>query len=294
MTNQTLKRRAGRVPFDVRAALLRDTERVLALLAAEPALNDESIHRIRQVLKRARAALRLLRDAVSEEAYAEENARLRDAARPLAPARDAAVMLGVLEEMIAGRKMRRYRPDLGRLRAELRRAHARSVAAVRAEVSIARIRALLEQSRERTAHWRLPRDPEPVYRSGIRRIYRRGRRTLKTALAQGSAEALHEWRKHVKYLALAMALVAPAKSRAAKAGKTADELARRAGDDHDLAMLASELRRVSADRALIAKLGQRRRRLQKRALKLGGRLYKQAPRRFAAMLKDIKADRSTA
>ena len=250
-----------------------------ALLAKQP-LSDQAVHAVRQALKRARAALRLLHDAVPDAAYARENASLRDAAHPLASPRDSCVMLELVEEMIAERKMRRYRPALLRLRAQLRQSHARRMNAARADRSVARARRLLEQTLARTAHWRLPRDARSVYVAGLRRIYERGRSELETARSRPTANALHEWRKQVKYLGVAMALLGGSKPSAAKAYRLAVQVGKQLGDDHDLAGLAAALRRAHADRDLIAKLEQRRHKLQKRALKRGRRLYHAAPERF--------------
>jgi hypothetical protein len=265
-------------------------EHALAPVSAKRALDDASIHSLRQALKRARAALRLLRDAVTDGAYKRENGALRDAARPLAAARDAAVLLGLVEELMAARKLRSYRTLLARLRVRLRERHARGVAQARTPRTTRRIRALLEHSLQRTAQWRLPRDPRPVYQGGMRRIYAKGRRDLRSALAHGSAAALHEWRKQAKYLANALGLLAAEHTKAARA---ADEIARRLGDDHDLAVLGAALGRSAAGRAVKARLEQKRRKLQKRAIKLARRLYRPTPEHFIAALPAIKPEGST-
>ena len=276
-----MKRRADRrrPGIDVRGALRADIELALGLLDKAP-LDDESVHTLRQALKRARAALRLLRDSVSEAAYTTENARLRDAARPLASVRDATVMLKLVEELLRDGKLPRYRPVLLQLRKRLANAHARGAARARDERTVTKMQRLLEQALERTAHWRLPRDAPAVYASGLRRIYRKGRRELHIALAQGEPKSLHECRKQVKYLSAAAALVAPAAWHGAKARKVADEIARELGDDHDLALLASVLRRTTAERALASKLERKRGRLRKRAIRRARRLYKHPPARF--------------
>lgn len=265
----------------VHGALQREIGSALDLLASRRPLDDVSVHVFRQGLKRARAALRLLRDAVSDAAYARENASLRDAARPFAPARDACVMLALVDDMLRAGKMRQYRPALSRLREQLRKSHARRMAAARADRSIARARRLLEQSLRRAAHWRLPRDARSVYLGGLRRIYERGQRQLEAARAGGSASTLHEWRKQVKYLTAAVTLLAARKPEQARSYRLAVDVAKQLGDDHDLATLAAALRRIRAAPGLIAKLEQRRRKLQKRALKHGRRVYELPPERFA-------------
>ncbi len=268
---------------DARTALRGEVERALGLLSAKRPLDDDSIHAVRQALKRARAALRLLRDAVTDADHRRENRALRDAARPFAPARDLAVMLELVDVLATARKLRRYRPLLARLRARLREAHGASIAKVRASSVTRPARALLEQSLQRTAHWRLPRDPRPVYRTGLQRIYARGRRDLEVALARDTAAALHEWRKQAKYLGAALALVARDRTKA----KAANEIARRLGDDRDLAMLCAGLGRSGEGRELKARLAEKRHKLRKRAVKLARHLYKPSPERFATGLPAI-------
>jgi hypothetical protein len=59
--------------------------------------SDRGIHDIRKRLRHCRALLRLLRQSLGKDAYQRENARLRDAARPLMLVRDAAVLVRALE-----------------------------------------------------------------------------------------------------------------------------------------------------------------------------------------------------
>jgi hypothetical protein len=265
---------------NVRAALRADLERALALLS-EP-LSDESIHAVRQASKRARAALRLLRETLTEASFARENAALRDAARLLAPARDAKVMLDCVEELLDDKSLERHRAVLLRLRGRLQRTYARRLAAAGSETTRRRLRHLVAGSLKRTARWGRPRDAAAAYFAGLRRVYERGRRELEVALAGGDASALHEWRKQVKYFGTALALLGM--SAHLKARHAADEIARRLGEDHDLSVMAAALRRLHAHPTLLAKLQKRRDKLQKRAVKLARRLYKHPPERFAARL----------
>src|SRR5436190_3926399 len=62
----------------------------------EPRVSDSGIHEARKALKKARAALRLLRPRLEPAAYRAENALLRDAGRALAPLREARSMLDAL------------------------------------------------------------------------------------------------------------------------------------------------------------------------------------------------------
>ena len=72
-----------------------------ALKSLEPRKSDDrSVHEARKDLKRARAMLRLLREALGEATYKRENAAIRDAARPLSEVRDGRVLLDALSSLI--------------------------------------------------------------------------------------------------------------------------------------------------------------------------------------------------
>jgi CHAD domain-containing protein len=58
---------------------------------------DRSVHAARKEMKRARAALRLMRASLGDAAYRRMNGQVRDAARPLTPIRDASVLIRSLE-----------------------------------------------------------------------------------------------------------------------------------------------------------------------------------------------------
>src|SRR5215470_11897599 len=62
--------------------------------------SDRSVHSARKELKKARATLRLLRDALGRSTYKKENAALRDAARPLSEVRDGRVLLDALNSLV--------------------------------------------------------------------------------------------------------------------------------------------------------------------------------------------------
>jgi len=251
-------RKAGPGLIDARGAVRRHIAASVEILQGRNPLAAESVHRMRKELKRARAGLRLLRDAVGKTAYAHENARLRDAARPLAPLRDADVLAATFGRRIDAKGIRAQR-------AALRDALRKSL--------VQEIQASIAETGERVSRWRLPLDPWPVLRSGLERIYRKGREALALAQARGTDRSLHEVRKQVKYLGAALEIL-----HFKKFNKRTDGIAEALGDDHDLAMLRRRL--GHADRELIAWANRRRRKLQKKALKEAGRLYRTKPRDF--------------
>jgi CHAD domain-containing protein len=246
-----------------------------AELEGQP-LSDESVHAARKALKKARAALRLLRPGLGEALFRAENRALRDAGRCLSPLRDTKSQLDALAELRRRHpgKLRRVRLDAldDGLRAD------RMAARGKLELQLQSCLARLEPAgRADFAHV----DPSAM-KEGLRRVYRKGRKAFRRAGKRRTAEALHEWRKQVKYLHDALAaLDGDARGKAAKIAKRADKLADRLGDDHDLAVLSQRRRAPKKLRKLIAG---RRKKLQKRALRLGEKLYGRKPKRLAASL----------
>ena len=262
----------------MRDVLAREIEQALLLARADGPLTDEKVHDLRRYLKRSRAALRLLRDAVTKDAYASVNALLRDAARVLAPARDTKVLLERLEEVAAAAKGNRR--SLLQLRRDLREKRERDLRKL-ASAAPAKVAASLEAAAQRAARWRVPHDLSLIVASGLRRIYRKGRKAVRAARETRSDAALHEARKQVKYLESALSMLEPMKPRRLhKLGGAADTVATRLGDDHDMAVLAGLLRRNSGGEDALAEVARLRRKWQKKALKRAQRLYKRKAKAF--------------
>jgi CHAD domain-containing protein len=249
----------------------------------QPRLSDQSVHEARRSLKKARAALRLLRPGLEPAAYRAENALLRDAGRSLAVLRDPKVLLDVLAALkqrdTAARHATALRRVTGALQSEEKRL-ARDGAVV--EAALATCVRLLEQSLARAERPDFLEIGGKPLAKGLRRIYRKGRKALAQAHASRTPEALHEWRKQSKYLLNAMAMLpGKPKGRLKKTVRRAQELADRLGDVHDLDLLATRARGHAKDRrSLQALIGKRRAKLEKEALAVGRKLYKRKAKRF--------------
>jgi CHAD domain-containing protein len=247
-------------------------DRALAAALGRRPLGREAVHEIRRELRRARAGLRLVRDAVGRRAYAEENRTLRDAARPLSAARDADVMLQTIDRLLE----RDLPPEeslwLRRLRAAARREQGQCRRALRGAL-VEGVVGGIRQARAQVGNWRLPHDPAQPVAAGLERIYRQGRRHLRDAEERPTDRALHELRKQVKFLAAALRLL-PALGMAPDeaAATRADTVTRLLGEDHDLVLLRRRF--GGASRGLVARVARRRRKLQKKALKEARRLYR--------------------
>ena len=269
----------------VQAVLLDEIAGALQALWERRRPGDDAIHRARKELKRARTALRLLREAVGDEAYKRENAELRDAARPLGDARDATVALGLVRELLEHEKKPARRARLVELRRALHEERLRARDTLLRGSKLAGIERLLLEAGQRAEYWRVPRNAAPALRAGLERVYRKGRKALKRARSERSTASLHESRKQVKYLQQALAIVADSKShRLKKLTKRAQAVAARLGDDHDLAALCARLAalpvRSKAQGKLIARVEVRRAKLQKSAFKRARRLYSKKPAAF--------------
>ena len=255
---------------------------------------DARVHAARKALKRARAALRLMRPALATEVYTRENRALRDAGRCLSPLRDARSLV----EAAALLDRPRLRTAAGAAAmSELRQMLEQRLVETRSVFAKPAVRRqcvqLVEACRQRM--FRDPPDCADASKllAGLRRIYRKGRRSLARASGERTAEALHEWRKQTKYLqaagsALSDAGVHPLK----RLVQSCADIAKRLGDDHDLVELRHEIEsalpaKTGAD-AVLSRVDARRLRLQRDALERGARTFRKKPGKFVG---DLSASR---
>ena len=251
---------------------------------------DGAVHETRKAFKRLRALARVSRDALGDEAYRRENTIFRDAGRRLSGTRDAAVLVQTLDGVVA-----RYREELdddaftGLRDALASEAEAASRSLSDDRIAVDAVQGTLEAARRRVGGWPLPDDGGlAMLEPGFERIYRRGRRALKTARRDPDTETLHELRKRAKDLWHAAQVLRPAAPKAMKKlARRAHALSDLVGDDHDLAVLRAAARERHAtlapgELALLERLIARRRaRLQRRALAQARRVYARKPAELA-------------
>jgi CHAD domain-containing protein len=275
---------------DPATALLRSSlAKALSCLGTTGKI-DARVHAARKALKRARAALRLMRPSLQPAMYERENRALRDAGRCLSPLRDAKSLVIACE--LLGKSHSKAAAGAATISALRRRLEQRldAARAVFAEPTARRrCAALVKASRQRMLRHAPRRADAPKLLAGLRRIYRSGRRSFACALAERTPQALHEWRKQTKYLhtaagALCDAGVQPLK----RVVQRCADIAERLGDDHDLSALRQEIERAFPDKpgagAILSRLEGRRRKLQRVALDRGALTFQKKPRRFIADL----------
>lgn len=268
----------------VRDELLRHVEAaVKALRTRNP--SDKQIHRARKQLKRARANLRLLRDAIGKAVYTRENVVLRDAARPLSGVRDAAVLRATADTMINAARRGPRRRLLLKVRQALEQARREARAELRVMKPTRESVACLIAAAARMRKWRIYQSDRASVRSGLQRIYRRGRESLAIACVDPTIENLHEWRKQVKYLGHSMEAWQSHNTNGMKSlVKRADKVADLLGTDHDLAVFEERLEKLDSPHpirpTITRNIAERRCDLRNNALRKGRRLFKVKPRSF--------------
>jgi CHAD domain-containing protein len=268
---------------------------VLRALDKRPPIPDECVHSARKAIKKARAALRLLREGMDESIYTNENLALRDAGRCLSPLRNAKSLIEAFNALrvrhAAELQQAGYDSLVRHLRAE-RLAKRRDL--FQAPDKLQACLHSLRACRARVSQWQ-PSSLDPAtVAAGLRRIHRAGRKAFAGAREAETPEALHEWRKQVKYLSNALdVLDVSGSSYLAKTEKRTGKLADRLGDDHDLAELAryvagdAETAIDARSKEVLATLIERRRvNLKKRAYALGAEIYDEKPAHFAARFEE--------
>lgn len=259
--------------------------------ALDPDLGwDERIHEVRKRCKRLRGLLHLVREALGNH-HRRENAFYRSAAASLSGARDARVMVATFDEVIRDSDevadTARFDPLRGRLEFQQESSGADGPAGLLEDFA-----RRLDEGRARVPRWsRKVTSLEPVL-EGFARNYRLGRRMMREVTVKASADAFHDWRKHTKRLAYHLELLEGFWRPVLRAHRReAKRLGDLLGTEHDLSVLESFVRgRRSEDldpkmlRGLGSELGKRRRRLQRRAVRLGARVYVEKPREILSRL----------
>jgi CHAD domain-containing protein len=252
------------------------------------------VHETRKALKRAGALVRLQRDSLGRKRYERESAALREAARQLAGARDAEVMVEALERLMRSHPKRLSNSPgvhelLSRLTAERARVGGETTYGAHTR---ARVAQELRAVRGRLARWEPRSGDRKVARRGLRRLYRQGAQRGRRARKAQTSVALHQWRKRAKDLRYVMEMLhgedKKQRKRLRRIARRADRLGETLGEEHDLALLAEQVRlhrdcfkgEKATRKALERAIGRRRRDLRAEAWRVGGRLYRRKPGRF--------------
>jgi CHAD domain-containing protein len=249
-----------------------------------------AIHGARKDLKKLRGALRLMRGELGRKTFKAENRRYREAGRLLSGSRDAEVKLETLRGLRHGsddlpeETTRRWERLLEAERDELATAVSEE-----SEGQIAQAIDAIEAGRDAIVGRPLRTDSWALMQPGLVDGYRAGRQAMKTALAEPSAENLHQWRRRAKDLWYQLRIIRDAWPEVL--GKTVDQahkLTEALGDHHDLALLAADLDardNLRARHAFEVAIEKRQEELLDAALDIGRRLYAEKPKAFGRRIR---------
>jgi len=263
-------RRIARGQIDATCLVLQGSE--------EP---HKAIHEARKALKKIRAILRLVAPEFGRKQFRAERLPFQDAARLLAPLRDADVRVASLDALIQRGKLEPG--DFSKVRGELEAAAARLARGAarpkRRSVEILRL------ARGRVRRWPLGDLEWKNLVKEIRRVYRKGKTCLELYQREQTPETFHAWRKRVKelwyHLRIVRALLPEA---VAKQIALFGEIGEIAGNARDLVMLRETLsvRKTDVETALlIGEIDVRLPELQQAATERGVQLYAEKPGVFA-------------
>jgi CHAD domain-containing protein len=256
-------------------AQIRRVERQLTA----PADIDVCVHQSRRTLKRLRSLLAIARPAFAAADWRADDSRIREIGRLLSGARDVKVMLETLERLgtpgtdeATGRGLAALRTAIG----QQRLTESGAGPAIPPDALI-----LLGEARRRAkTYGRLDVRIELVT-AGLARTYRRGRTAMQRARETGEGEAFHDWRRHVQRHWRHMLLLEEAWPEEVTArARTARDLARILGEDHDIHVLATALEGPLGEAAgkravafLRRRAAERQEALRRHAAPLGLRLF---------------------
>jgi len=270
--------------------LMKSLTAALRCIDQQSSISDDCAHEARKQLKRARAALRLLRPGLGDEIYRRENQALRDVSRVVSPLRDARAKLDILDTLRARHSRTLAAEELALLSMTLLKrlgqAHSRLQSGSRPVRKAIR---MLRASQRRLRNLLRQEAPSRDLKKGMRKIYRRAQRTFEAAKAHPTPDSLHAWRRKTKYLDNAVGLLdVPKRSRLAMAQKRARCLGDWLGEEHDLVVLSEAIERdagttsPSVQRDLKAAIHNRFVKLCAKSLRLGAKTYARRPRKVVA------------
>jgi CHAD domain-containing protein len=241
------------------------------------------VHETRKHLKKARAALALVRGEVKRKAWKRADHCLAQVAKMISDVRDAEVRLETVRQLrgfLRGKK-RSFQETEELLAFELD-----SFLAAFSEwpqEAEARLSETLEQMRD----WPWEKVGCKRVRRNVQRTYKRGRRVLDAAIEKMTTKNLHAFRKCAKELSYQIRVLRPlAPAIFEELNDELKTISECLGQLHDLAFVTERLwsfgpGNKQGDRILSALIAVRTDELRATAIALGERFYAERPRLFA-------------
>ena len=282
------------VPENVQRIVIEELEFAADQLGNSNHKRDEAIHEARKSVKKIRGVLRLMRPELGP-VYAQETKRLREIGHRLSDIRDAAARLEIFNGIIERHKGELQKNALRGIRRGLEQAKKEAEESPETEKVLRNATAAFRSAARRVKTWPLKKDGFAAIAPGLELTYRTGKRALKLARRNGTAENLHYFRRrakdhwyHVRLLESVWTEVMQAHEASIK------DLEQWLGDDHNLVVLREQLEnepdRYGGEeeiRTFVSLADQRQKELREEAISVGLRVYEQKPKQFVADLSKL-------
>jgi CHAD domain-containing protein len=274
----------------------RQIENAICASKAKQNGKGSPVHETRKHLKKARAALRLVRGEVERDLWKKEDCCLGEVAQLISQVRDAEVRLQTVRQLheFARGRTKGFR-------------HTEEFLALELDSFLAAFSEWPSEAEERLGRTldRIRKWPWGAVRSrrlqrNVQRTYKQGRDILSDVTRKPSIRKLHSFRKRAKELWYQLRLLRPLAPDVFEELK--DELkmiGECLGQVHDLAFVAQRLSSIGpatreGDRVLHLLIEARQRELERTAIALGQRFYAERPRQFARRISRYFSEWETA
>ncbi len=220
----------------------KQIERAIAVASGEKKTDGAPVHKMRKHLKKARAALRLVKKEIGTGLFREQDHCLRDVGRLTSEIRDAEVRLQTVRDLQGISERPNRRGAYPKLEAMLVMEFENFMAAF-AEWQTQAI-PMLERVRKNVDCWPLDQFDCKQLRRAVQRTYKNARKALACAQSSPTSENFHEFRTRAKRLWYELRMLRPINPVVLK--NLADDLnalVSLLGRAHDLSFLGDRLRR---------------------------------------------------
>ena len=268
----------------LRAELLRVVDALIdsATDSMGQMATQESLHQLRTTIKRLRALLRLIRPAIPE-LFDRENARLKAAARRLGFTRDTDVGRETLQTLPVSDST-----EKAAVAAALAGFNSSHPPSQDLDQSIAGVRMDLQLTRRNLHRWKFRGNERELVETGLRAVYRQGRKRMHIACKQGQDEAFHRWRIRAKNLYYELQFLESVwPNRLHRMISHLAQLQEELGLDHDISVLRSRLQKnpdafggTEAIKRVLRCLDNESRKHRCVSIPLGRKIWAEKPRRF--------------
>jgi CHAD domain-containing protein len=274
---------------NLRRICRKQIEAAIAITIGEKKTHDSPVHEVRKHVKKARAALRLVRKEIGRGLFREHDRCLRNVARLTSEIRDAEVRLQTVRQF-QGISQHRGRGGYAQLEGMFVLELENFMAAF-AEWQTQAL-PMLEEARANIDYWPLDQFSCKQLRRAVQRTYKGARKALKSAEATPTTENFHHFRTKAKRLWYELRILRPINPVVLR--NLSDDLrslGRLLGRAHDLSFLGDRLRGEDRQAAwereghkLLAVIEVSQEDLQRGAAELAEHFFAERPRDFGARL----------